>query len=108
MGDPSGYGALVRTLHSEIPHYRLMALRHVIAFLPYDGQRVGALVIDVRRLVLQGLADPDELVRSEAPFYLAELHPADLIALLGPVELHDPAPTVRMAARIVLSGSGRE
>lgn len=102
MGDPSGYAALVRTLHSEIPHYRLMALRHAIAFLPYEGQKVNDLDVDVRALLVERLADSDEIVRSEVPFYLEELQTPDLRDLLQPVEQHDHSPSVRTAARIVL------
>src|SRR5262245_37459658 len=40
IGDSSGYPALVKTLHSDIPHYRLMALRHALAFVPYHGHNV--------------------------------------------------------------------
>jgi hypothetical protein len=102
MGDPSGYGAFVQTLHSEIPHYRLMALRHAIAFMPYEGQRVNNAEVSVRKLLVERLADPDDLVRREAPFYLEELQVSDLRTLLQPVEQHDPSPLVRTAARIVL------
>jgi hypothetical protein len=102
MGDPSGYGALVKTLHSEIPHYRLMALRHAIAFAPYEGQQINDAEIDVRKLLIERLVDPDELVRSEVPFYLEELAISDIRTLLQPVEQQDPSPSVRTAARIVL------
>jgi len=79
-----------------------MALRYAIAFMPYDGQKVNDVKVDVRRLLVERLADPDELVRSEVPFYLEELKISDLRRLLQPVEQHDPSPTVRTAARIVL------
>ncbi len=102
MGDPSGYGALVRTLRGEIPHYRLMALRHALAFAPYDGRRVDGLLVDVRALLVERLADPDELVRCEVPFYLEELKVPDLRALLAPVARDDPAAAVRTAAQMVL------
>lgn len=102
MGDPSGYGSLVKTLHSEIPHYRLMALRHALAFAPYEGQKVEDLAIDVRSLLVERLTDPSEFVRSEVPFYLEELRVSDLRPLLQSVELQDPSSSVRTAARIVL------
>jgi hypothetical protein len=102
MGDPSGYGTLVKTLHSEIPHYRLMALRHAIVFVPYEAQKINDVEVDVRKLLVERLADPDEIVRSEVPFYLEELRISDLHALLQPVEQGDPSPSVRTAARIVL------
>lgn len=102
MGDPSGYGALVETLHSDIPHYRLMALRHVIAFAPYEGQEVEGATVDVRQLLVDRLADPDEMVRREVPFYLQELQVDDLRALLEPLAETDPSPSVRAAAQIVL------
>ena len=98
LGDTSGYGALLGALQSDIPHYRLMALRHALAFAQYDGQIVNGTTIDVRKLLVDCLADPDEIVRSEVPFYLEELHPADLRTLLQPVERSDPSRTVRTAA----------
>ena len=102
LGDPSGYGALLATLHSDIPHYRLMALRHALAFQPYQGRMVGNLQVDVAALLAERLADSDELVRSEVPFYLEELAPPDLRARLEQVEQADPSPSVRIAARMVL------
>ncbi len=102
LGDTSGYGALLGALQSDIPHYRLMALRHALVFAQYDGQIVNGITIDVRKLLVDCLADPDEIVRSEVPFYLEELHPADLRTLLQPVERNDPSTTVRTAAWIVL------
>jgi HEAT repeat protein len=102
LGDPSGYPALLATLQSNIPHYRLMALRHALVFHQYDGQTVNNTRIDVLQLLTARLHDPDPLVRSEAPFYLEELHPPNLRDLLHPVEQTDPSPDVRTAARIVL------
>jgi len=102
LGDPSGYGALVATLGSEIPHYRLMAMRHALVFAQYDGQKVGDVEIDVRKLLVERIQDPAELVRSEVPFYLEELGVPDLRALLLPVEQHDASASVRTAARMVL------
>jgi HEAT repeat protein len=102
MGDPSGYETLVKTLRSEIPHYRLMALRHAIAFVPYEGRRIDGADVDVRKLLIERLTDPDDVLRSEVPFYLEELQILDLRKLLEPLERHDPSPLVRTAARIVL------
>lgn len=102
MGDPGGYPALVSTLHSEIPHYRLMALRHTIAFLPYQGQTIDGQVVDVKQLLVERLGDSDELVRSEVPFYLEELGVPDLRTILEPIANQDPSNTVRMAAQMVL------
>ncbi len=102
VGDPSGYGALVATLHSEIPHYRLMALRHALAFQPYQGRMVGDQQVDVAALLYERLADSDDLVRSEVPFYLEELAPPELRARLEQLEQGDRSPSVRIAARMVL------
>jgi hypothetical protein len=102
MGDPSGYERLVNTLHSEIPHYRLMAARHALAFAPYEGQKINDVKVDVRQLLVERLADLDELVRSEVPFLLEELRISDLRTLLQPVARHDRSPSVRTAAQIVL------
>ena len=102
LGDPSGYPAFLATLQSDIPHYRLMALRHALVFHQYDDQTVNGTTIDVLKLLTARLHDPDPLVRSEAPFYLEELHPPNLRDLLQPIEQTDPSPEVRTAARIVL------
>lgn len=101
-GDPSGYAALVTTLHSEIPHYRLMALRHALAFAPYQGRVVGTLQVDVPALLYERLLDDDDIVRSEVPFYLEEIDAPGLLARLREVERNDRSPSVRIAARMVL------
>lgn len=102
LGDPSGYGALVDTLNSPIAHYRLMAVRHALAFAPYHGRLVSARRVDVASLLYERLADDEAMVRSEVPFYLEELAPVNLRARLGQVEQHDPSASVRIAARMVL------
>ena len=101
-GDPSGYAALVTTLHTEIAHYRLMALRHALAFAPYQGRVVGALQVDVPALLYERLLDADDMVRSEVPFYLEEIGAPGLPARLREVEQTDRSPSVRIAARMVL------
>jgi len=106
MGDPSGYGVLVKTLRSDIPHYRLMAVRHAIAFVPYEAQKINNIKVDVRGLLVERLSDSDELVRSEVPFYLEELQVPDLRSLLQSVVQYDPAYSVRAAALIVLDRDG--
>jgi HEAT repeat protein len=102
LGDSSGYPALLSTLQSDIPHYRLMALRHALAFVQYDGQTVSGQIINVLQLLTDRLHDPDPMVRSEVPFYLEELHPPNLRELLQPIRQNDPSPEVRAAASIVL------
>lgn len=102
LGDPSGYGTLVETLGSAIPHYRLMALRHALAFAPYHGRMVDGQRVDVAALLYRRLADDDDMVRGEVPFYLEELAPGDLRARLEQVELTDSSASVRIAARMVL------
>lgn len=102
LGDPSGYGVLAATLHSDIPHYRLMALRHALAFAPYHGRLVDGQRVDVAALLYARLADDDEMVRSEVPFYLEELAPGDLRARLEQAEQTDASASVRIAARMVL------
>jgi len=102
LGDPSGYAALIRTAGGDIAHYRLMALRHAIAFSPWNGKQIGELTIDVASLLSHALSDPDPLVRQEMPFYLEELGVANLRQLLEPVARGDDSEPVRTAARIVL------
>lgn len=102
LGDTSGWPAMVRTLASDVPHYRLMALRHLAGFLPFDGQDGDGVAIDVAARLRAGLADPDPMVRQEMPFYLEEARAPGLVELLGPVATGDPDPSVRTAARMVL------
>ena len=62
LGDPSGYGALVRQLHTPDGYSRLMAARHLVGFLPFDGQRVGDDTVDFRGRLIERFDDTDELV----------------------------------------------
>lgn len=102
LGDVSGYPALARTLQSEIPHYRVMALRHLLPFAAFDGQAVDGQKIDVHARLVERLHDSDALVRQEVPFYLEELARPGLEPLLEQVVASDPDENVRTAARMVL------
>jgi len=107
LGDTSGWPAMVRTLASDVPHYRLMAVRHLAAFLPFEGQVVGGATIDVAARLRAALADADPLVRQEVPFYLEEAGVPGLRDLLAPVARGDADPSVRTAAQIVLDRIGK-
>lgn len=102
LGDVSGYPAMQRTLESEIPHYRTMALRHLLPFATFDGQQIEGHTIDVHARLVERLHDSDPMVRQEVPFYLEELARPGLRALLEPVLASDPDENVRTAARMVL------
>lgn len=102
LGEPSGYPAFLRTARGDIPHYRLMALRHAIAFTPWDGKTIANEKVDVAALLTHGLSDPDPLLRQEMPFYLEELGVTNLRQLLEPVARNDTVEEVRVAAKIVL------
>lgn len=103
LGDPSGYPAMVAALRDESEHTRLMAMRHLIGFQPYDGQRVGGQTVDLRAELVARLKDPSPYVRVEAPYYLAEAGVADLEQLLTRVAKVDRHKDVRAAARETLS-----
>lgn len=103
LGDTSGWPAMVKALSSNIAHFRLMALRHLAGFLPYEGTAVGDATINVRARLLAALADPDPLVRQEMPFYLEEAAVPGLRAVLAPVASGDADASVRTAAEIVLN-----
>jgi HEAT repeat protein len=102
LGDASGWPAMVKAMANDIAHFRLMALRHVAGFLPFEGQVVNGAAIDVRARLLAGLADPDPLVRQEMPFYLEEAAVPGLRGVLTPVASGDSDAAVRSAAEIVL------
>ena len=103
LGDPSGWPAMVKSLSSDIAHFRLMALRHLAGFLPHEAKTVGDATINVRTRLLAALADPDPLVRQEMPFYLEEAAVPNLRAVLAPVAKGDTDASVRNAAEIVLN-----
>lgn len=107
LGDDSGFPAMKTTLEGALSHYRLMAMRHLLAFAPYDGQRVAGQRIDIRQLLVDRLQDSDALVRREVPFYLEELGVPDLKSLLEAVARSDPDQDVRTAAQLVLSRASR-
>jgi HEAT repeat protein len=102
LGDPSGYPAMVRALHSKSEHTRLMAARHLIAFKPYEGQTVGDRRVDVRAELAERLKDPSVYVRREIPYLLAEASVRDLKELLTPVAADDAEADVRQAAADVV------
>lgn len=105
LGDTSGWSAMETTLSCSIPHYRLMALRHVAGFLPFHGTPAAGSrdrVIDVHGRLLAGLQDPDPLVRQEVPFYLEEARTPGLAEALARVQAQDPDSNVRTAAEMVL------
>jgi hypothetical protein len=105
LGDPSRYPVILRSLRSDNEHTRLMAVRHLVAFQPYDGQDVGGTVVDIRTELVARLSDHDPYVRVEVPYYLAEAGISGLKELLEPVAAHDPDPGVRTAAAEVLRRS---
>jgi hypothetical protein len=73
LGSPAGYTLLHGELHDkDDPHGRMMATRRLLAFVPYDGQVVGSLTIDVRRDLLGRLKDRDDDVAAEVPGLMLE------------------------------------
>ncbi len=102
LGDPSGYPTMLTALRSESDHTRLMAVRHLIAFKPYDGQTIQGKTVDIRAELIKRLKDHEPYVRVEVPYYLAEAGVADLPTLLEPVARRDRSRAVREAARDIL------
>lgn len=103
MGDPAGFPALVRMLHDRDDGFtRLMAARHLVAFLPYDGQDVAGVTVDVEAQLIQLLDDRDPLVTREIPALLDEVQPPDLEQVLRPVADGHHHDDTAQAARAVL------
>ncbi len=102
MCDASGYPAMLEALRSSNEHTRLMAVRHLIGFKPYDGQTVQGKVVDIRAELVERLKDHHPYVRVEVPYLLAEAGVEGLKELLLPVAEGDPDMDVRQAARNVL------
>ena len=104
-GDPSGFPQLAEALTGELSQNRIMAVRHVIGFRPYDGTLsvgLGQPRATARGLLLERLRDHDPLVRQEVPGALKELGLPDLAEILKPLAT-DPDPNVRLAAEVALS-----
>jgi hypothetical protein len=106
-GDPSGWPQLHAAAHATSNQARIMAIRHAIAFRPYDGRKVGDLTVGVRALLVERLADPEPIVRQEVPVYLEELGLPDLVDVLAPMAKDDPSGEVRAVAQAVIDRAGR-
>ena len=102
MGDISGYPIFLKTLESDIAHFRLMAIRHLVVFQPFEGQFTGGVQVNVDELMKSALKDKSDMVRSEIPFYLEELGIPDLIPTLTEVQRKDRSKEVRIAAEMVI------
>lgn len=100
-GDISGYPIFVEVLNNEIPHYRLLAMRHILAFVPFNGKTINNIEIDILGLFNDLIKDEDELVRSEIPFYLEELNVPNLKFILENMVKEDSSSLVRDAAQMV-------
>ena len=103
-GDPSGYPQLVAASKAASNHSRIMAVRHGISFLPYSGQVISGITVDVRTLLIEGLRDKQPIVRREVPLFLAELGISDLKEVLAPFAESDPDKSVRIAIQSVIGG----
>jgi hypothetical protein len=101
-GDPAGYPQLHAAAHARSNQSRIMAIRHAIAFVPYNGQPVAGLVVDVRGLIVERMQDLEPIVRQEVPAYLEELGVPDLIDVLTPMANADPDQDVRTMAQSVI------
>ncbi|MFC1958499.1 HEAT repeat domain-containing protein [Chloroflexota bacterium] len=102
LGDPSGYPAILDALRSTNEHTRLMAVRRLIGFKPYDGQTVQGKVVDIRAELVERLKDHHPYVRVEVPYLLAEAGVEGLRELLLTVAEGDTDRNVQQAARDIL------
>ncbi len=102
LGDPSGYAVMLEALRDPNEHTRLMAVRHLIGFKPYDGRTVQGKVVDIRVELVQSLKDQLSYVRVEVPNLLAEAGVDGLEEILLPVANNDTDPDVRQASRDII------
>lgn len=72
LGDPSGYPALLKCLHSHDEHTRMMASRYLLGFKPYDGQEVAGKVINLKEEYRKLLKDPGTYVKKDIPNLMKE------------------------------------
>jgi hypothetical protein len=85
LGDVSGYPTIVQLLGAPDGFTRLMAARHLVGFLPFDGDVVYSQVIDIAAGLMSLVDDDDELVSQEIPGLLAEADVDDLEDLLDDI-----------------------
>ena len=101
-GEPSGYPAILESLRSRNEHTRLMAMRHMIAFKPFDGQRVRGEKINVVTELKAMLKDPSMRIRREVPYYLAEVGDEKLKEILQSALGDEKNNEVRAAIQYVI------
>jgi|GEM_PF-2841558 len=103
--DPSGFPAVQRAVAGEIGHFKIMALRTVTLWEPYDGRELDSTTIDVGAVVRSCAEDEDALVRREVPAQLEHLALPDRRALLEKLA-RDPDSGVQSAAKEALERVG--
>lgn len=102
LGDPSGWPALCRLLEAPDGFTRLMAARHLVGFLPFDGQVIGGSQVDVVGGIKALLDDEDARVAVEVAALLAEADPGEAARFLPDVVQASKHPEVGAAADDVL------
>ncbi len=103
LGDASGYPVLLEALQNSNEHTRLMAVRKLLAFKPFDGQTIQGKTIDIRMDIAGRFKDTEPIVRREIPGLLAEAGVTGLKELLLPVAENDENEEVRASARDALT-----
>lgn len=107
LGDPMGWPVLVGLLTGDDGFTRLMAARHIAMWLPYDGQEVGGVPVDVRGRLLERAEDTDSLVADEIPALLAEVGGPDLADDLARLAKKARHKSTRAAAKSVIERTPR-
>lgn len=107
LGSPAGYPRLHADLHDkDDAHARIMAVRHLLAFVPFDGQTVAKLTIDVTGEFLKRLRDRDSDVGVEVPELMVEARIPGLQDHLRAATARPYSKDVRRAAEGVLDQLG--
>ena len=102
LGDSAAWPEIVAVSRGANEHRRIMAARHLVAFLPFEGQMVGGLRIDVMEALAAGFDDDSMFVRREAPALLAEADARRARPLIEQAASSDDE-TLREAAEDVLA-----
>lgn len=103
IGSPLGYPALLEDLHDrDSAQVREFAVDQLIAFLPYDGQRVGDATVDIRGELRKALRDKDSDVGVSAVAIIAGADIDNADALLREASERPHPKDVRETAKAVL------
>lgn len=103
LGDPAGYPAFLQYLSGPNNHYKMMAVRHLLGFQPYDGQVIDSCEINLKSAFLDQLYNAPSSIQAEVPALMAEAEIEGLEESLRDFLKTDRDPVVLYAVQAILN-----